>query len=64
MRVRGSAYLLEGSVALLANSTLEVDASLSEVPTRDRWTQEAARHWWQMHAPELVAAPKITAFRQ
>lgn len=49
---------LEKDPANRFSSALEVDASLAEVPTRDRWTQEAARRWWQMHAPELVAAPK------
>jgi hypothetical protein len=34
------------------------DAQLAEVATTSRWTQEEARDWWQMHAPELVAAPK------
>jgi DNA-binding NtrC family response regulator len=55
---------LEKDPANRFSSAMEVDASLAEVATRDRWTQEAARHWWQIHAPELVAAPKITAFRQ
>jgi eukaryotic-like serine/threonine-protein kinase len=40
------------------SSALEVDAQLAEVATTSRWTQEEARDWWQMHAPELVAGPK------
>ena len=55
---------LEKDPANRFSSAMEVDASLAEVATRDRWTQETARHWWEMHAPELLAAPKITAFRQ
>ena len=48
---------LEKDPANRFSSALEVDAQLAAVPTSRRWTQEHAREWWQMHAPELVAAP-------
>jgi serine/threonine-protein kinase len=41
------------------SSALEVDAELAEVPTPARWTQGAARRWWQTHAPELLPPPKL-----
>jgi DNA-binding NtrC family response regulator len=36
------------------SSALEVDAQLTQVPLRERWTERRAREWWQQHAPELV----------
>jgi serine/threonine protein kinase/GAF domain-containing protein len=40
-------------------SALEVESLLADVPTTGRWTQEKARAWWQMHAPELLAEPRL-----
>ena len=48
---------LEKDPANRFSSALEVDAQLADVPTAGRWTQEKARAWWQMHAPELLAQP-------
>jgi serine/threonine-protein kinase len=49
---------LEKDPADRFSSALEVEAQLAEVRTMERWTQEKARAWWQMHAPELVGAAK------
>ncbi len=52
---------LEKDPANRFKSALEVDAQLADVPTTERWTQDKAREWWQRHAPELVAGPKLFA---
>ena len=48
---------LEKNPANRFSSALELDAQLADVPPVGRWTQEKARAWWQMHAPELLARP-------
>jgi DNA-binding NtrC family response regulator/putative methionine-R-sulfoxide reductase with GAF domain len=35
-------------------SALALDAELARVPVERPWTQERAREWWEMHAPELL----------
>ena len=48
---------LEKNPANRFSSALELDAQLADVPPVGRWTQEKARAWWHMHAPELLARP-------
>jgi serine/threonine-protein kinase len=46
---------LEKDPARRLPSALELDAQLARVPTREPWTQQRARSWWQTHAPEILA---------
>ena len=46
---------LEKNPADRFTSALEVDARLADAPTDGRWTQEEARAWWLMHAPERLS---------
>jgi plasmid stabilization system protein ParE len=35
-------------------SALELDAQLARVPFAKPWTQDDAREWWEVHAPEVL----------
>jgi DNA-binding NtrC family response regulator/putative methionine-R-sulfoxide reductase with GAF domain len=44
---------LEKDPAKRPSSALELDAQLARVPC-DPWTNERARNWWDVHAPDVV----------
>ena len=46
---------LEKDPAKRPSSALELDSQLARVPC-DPWTNEQARHWWDVHAPEVIGA--------
>jgi eukaryotic-like serine/threonine-protein kinase len=46
---------LEKDPARRPSSALELDSQLARVPC-DPWTNERARQWWDVHAPDVVGA--------
>jgi serine/threonine-protein kinase len=52
---------LEKNPANRPASALELDAQLARVPGADSWTNDSAREWWNVNAPEAVARRGITA---
>jgi DNA-binding NtrC family response regulator len=46
---------LEKDPAKRPSSALELDSQLARVPC-DPWTNEQARHWWDVHAPDVIGA--------
>ena len=45
---------LEKDPAKRPSSALELDSQLARVPCEAPWTNERARNWWEVHAPEVV----------
>ena len=54
---------LEKSPANRFSSAIELDAQLDDVATAQRWTQEKASVWWQIHVPELLAQARVQPAR-
>jgi serine/threonine-protein kinase len=46
---------LEKDPSRRPSSALDVDARLARVSCESVWTDETARAWWDVHAPDLVA---------
>jgi serine/threonine protein kinase len=46
---------LEKDPAARPSSALALDARLARVSCKGVWTDEKARAWWELHAPDLVA---------
>ena len=36
------------------SSALQLESELARVPCDERWTNERAQKWWEVHAPEVV----------
>ena len=45
---------LEKDPAKRPSSALQLESELARVPCDERWTNERARKWWDVHAPEVV----------
>jgi DNA-binding NtrC family response regulator len=50
---------LEKDPAKRPSSALELDARLARVPGGGDWTNDRAREWWDVHAPDLVAGRAV-----
>ena len=48
---------LEKDPARRPASALDLDGRLARVACEPAWTDEQARAWWDVHAPDLVAEP-------
>ena len=49
---------LEKDPAMRPSSAVDLEAQLARVPIAEAWTQDRARKWWDMHAPDVVARRK------
>jgi serine/threonine-protein kinase len=45
---------LEKDPAKRPSSALQLESELARVPCDERWTNERAQKWWEVHAPEVV----------